>query len=105
METNGHAIADIDAEETRDWLDSLDSVVRADGAERARFLIQRLLQEAGRVGASPPLTGPTPYTHQTVRTPLPYGSPSAPACVASLRTFEAMIPSGNAGTVTISCPS
>ena len=63
METNGHAIADIDAEETRDWLDSLDSVVRADGAERARFLIQRLLEEAGRVGASPPLTGPTPYVN------------------------------------------
>jgi pyruvate dehydrogenase E1 component len=63
METNGQAIADIDAEETRDWLDSLDSVVRADGAERARFLIQRLLEEAGRVGASPPLTGPTPYVN------------------------------------------
>ena len=60
-EGNGKAIADIDAEETRDWIDSLDSVVREDGAERARFLIERLLEEAGRVGASPPLTGPTPY--------------------------------------------
>ena len=29
LEGNGKAIADIDAEETREWLDSLDSVVRA----------------------------------------------------------------------------
>ena len=40
------------------------------------------------------LTGPTPYTHQTVRTPLPYGSPSAPACVMSDRTFAAITGSG-----------
>src|SRR5439155_12640469 len=50
-------------------------------------------------------TGPTPNTHQTVRTPLPYGSPSAPAWVASERTFAARTPSGNAGTLTISVPS
>jgi len=36
LDSNGRATADIDAEETRDWLDSLDSVVREDGAERAR---------------------------------------------------------------------
>ena len=51
------------------------------------------------------LTGPTPKTHHTVRTPLPYGSPSAPACVTSLRTFDASTPSGNAGTTTFSVPS
>ena len=50
------------------------------------------------------MTGPTPYTHQTVRTPLPYGSPSAPACVMSLRTFAAITGSGKAGTVTSSRP-
>ena len=64
------------------------------------------------IGASLPpacskviFTGPTPYTHQTVRTPLPYGSPSAPACVVSVRTFAARTPSGNAGTLTDSVPS
>ena len=50
------------------------------------------------------LTGPTPNTHQTVRTPLPYGSPSAPACVICVRTFAALTGSGNAGTVTCSVP-
>ena len=49
-------------------------------------------------------TGPTPDTHQIVRTPLPYGSPSAPACVMSERTFAAVTGCGNAGTVTFSWP-
>src|SRR5215212_4950983 len=49
-------------------------------------------------------TGPTPKTHQTVRMPLPYGSPSAPACESSERTFAASTGSGNAGTVTRSVP-
>ena len=60
-EANGRATTDIDAEETRDWLESLDSVLRNDGADRARFLLERLVAQAGRVGASPPLGGTTPY--------------------------------------------
>ena len=46
------------------------------------------------------LAGPTPYTHQTVRTPLPYGSPSAPTCVICVRTSAASTAFGKAGTVT-----
>jgi pyruvate dehydrogenase E1 component len=65
-ETNGKATADIDAQETTEWLDSLDSVIRHDGAERARFLMERLVEQAGRVGASPPLGGTTPYVN-TIR--------------------------------------
>ena len=50
-------------------------------------------------------TGPTPHTHQIVRTPLPYGSPSAPPdCVMSERTFAASTGAANAGTVTDSTP-
>ena len=40
--TNSRSTTDIDAEETRDWLDSLDSVLRHDGADRARFLLERV---------------------------------------------------------------
>ena len=36
-EANGRATTDIDTEETRDWLESLDSVLRNDGADRARL--------------------------------------------------------------------
>jgi pyruvate dehydrogenase E1 component len=71
LETNGRAIADIDAEETRDWLDSLDAVVRHDGGERARFLIERLAERAGRAGVSLPLGGNTPYVNT-----IPAGSES-----------------------------
>jgi pyruvate dehydrogenase E1 component len=63
METNGKATADIDAEETREWLDSLDSVLRHDGTERATFLIERLVEHAGRVGASLPRVGSTAYVN------------------------------------------
>ena len=62
-EANGRATTDIDAEETREWLESLDSVLRNDGADRARFLLERLVAQAGRVGASPPLGGTTPYVN------------------------------------------
>jgi pyruvate dehydrogenase E1 component len=63
MDTNGKATTDIDTEETRDWLESLDSVLRNDGTDRARFLLERLVAQAGRVGASPPLGGTTPYVN------------------------------------------
>ena len=47
-EANGRATTDIDAEETREWLEALDSVLRNDGAERARFLLERLIAQARR---------------------------------------------------------
>jgi pyruvate dehydrogenase E1 component len=65
-ETNGKATADIDVQETSEWLDSLDSVVRFEGADRARFLLERLVEQAGKVGASPPLGRTTPYVN-TIR--------------------------------------
>ena len=62
-------------------------------------------------GAAPPpacwnsiFTGPTPATHQIVRVPLPYGSPSAPAWVITVLTRAAVTGFGNAGTETCSCP-
>ncbi len=49
-------------------------------------------------------TGPTPYTHHTVRTPLPYGSPIAPAWLSSDCTAAARTGCGNAGTVIVCVP-
>jgi pyruvate dehydrogenase E1 component len=92
LDSNGKATADIDADETRDWLDSLDSVVRADGADRARFLVERLVEQAGRVGASPPLTGPTPYVNTIPPSedpPYP-GDPSLERKVRNLIRWNAM---------------
>ena len=82
-ETNGRATTDIDTEETRDWLESLDSVLRNDGADRARFLLERLVAQAGRVGASPPLGG-----HDAVRQHDP-GRPGAASTRATWRSSGA----------------
>jgi pyruvate dehydrogenase E1 component len=92
LDGNGKSTVDIDAEETRDWLESLDSVVRVDGAERARFLVERLLEQAGRVGASPPQTGTTPYVN-TIPASLdpPYpGDPDVEQRVRNLIRWNAM---------------
>jgi len=50
--------ADMDPVETREWLESLDSVVSRDGVERARFLVECLIEHARRKHAVPegPLT-------------------------------------------------
>ena len=52
----GHAFepgGDLDAVETREWLDALGEVVRRDGPDRARYLIERLISEARETGAEP----------------------------------------------------
>jgi pyruvate dehydrogenase E1 component len=53
---------DADPGETREWLEALDSVIGAAGEERARFLLQRLLDHAYR--RTVPLPAPTtPYVN------------------------------------------
>ena len=47
---------DIDPQETREWLESLDGVLDLAGAERARFLISCLQDRARGRGVA--LTGP-----------------------------------------------
>jgi pyruvate dehydrogenase E1 component len=57
------ASTDIDALETAEWLDSLESVLEHDGTERASFLLERLIGRASRAGAHVPLGGATPYVN------------------------------------------
>ena len=57
------ASTDIDALETREWLESLDSVLEHDGPDRANFLLDRLAGRASRAGAHLPLGGQTPYVN------------------------------------------
>nr|VFJ62561.1 MAG: pyruvate dehydrogenase E1 component [Candidatus Kentron sp. DK] len=54
-------ITDIDPIETREWLESLQAVLNREGAERAHFLLESLLAEAGRVGIPLPDSRNTPY--------------------------------------------
>jgi pyruvate dehydrogenase E1 component len=57
------ATPDIDVQETREWLESLDSVLEHDGPARANFLLERLAGRASRVGAYVPFSGASPYVN------------------------------------------
>ncbi|HSW70167.1 MAG TPA: pyruvate dehydrogenase (acetyl-transferring), homodimeric type [Gammaproteobacteria bacterium] len=50
---------DIDPTETKEWLDALASLIKYEGRERANFIIEQLLNAAGKTGLTGTLT--TPY--------------------------------------------
>jgi pyruvate dehydrogenase E1 component len=54
-------MTDLDPLETREWLDALDSVLVFDGADRATFLLDELLDGARRSGVPVPYSANTPY--------------------------------------------
>ena len=58
MASDGH---DHDPSETKEWLDSIESVIREEGIERARYLLERLSECATRDGMPLPYTMTTPY--------------------------------------------
>jgi len=53
--------SDIDPVETKEWLDSLDAVLKSDGIDRADYLLKKLIDEAYKEGSNKPLTRITPY--------------------------------------------
>ncbi|MEM7280812.1 MAG: pyruvate dehydrogenase (acetyl-transferring), homodimeric type [Pseudomonadota bacterium] len=52
---------DFDPLETQEWVESIDSVLRVHGAERAHFLIEQLVDHARRSGAHLPYSPNTAY--------------------------------------------
>ena len=52
---------DPDPEETQDWLESIDSVLRVHGAERAHYLLECMIDYARRSGAYLPYSPNTAY--------------------------------------------
>ena len=72
--TRGAAANDIDAEETREWLDALSAVIASEGSERAHFLVEQLIDHARQAGIDVPFSANTAYlntipTDQEERTP------------------------------------
>src|ERR687888_606740 len=52
-----HQLPDIDPQETQEWIESLDELVRTAGPERARFVLYKLLKRARMLHVGlPPLT-------------------------------------------------
>jgi len=52
---------DVDANETREWLSSLDYVLKSKGPDRVKFLLEQLLDKAAEDGVQLPPQTSTPY--------------------------------------------
>lgn len=54
---------DVDPIETQDWLESLDSLIREEGVERAQFIIEQVISQARSGGVSLPTGITTDYVN------------------------------------------
>ncbi|MGH8274317.1 MAG: pyruvate dehydrogenase (acetyl-transferring), homodimeric type, partial [Gammaproteobacteria bacterium] len=75
---------DLDPDETREWLDSLRSVIAAEGLPRAHYLIENLIDQARRSGAYLPYTPNTAY----LNTIAPSAQPQYPGDLELERRIE-----------------
>ncbi len=77
---------DFDPQETREWLEALDDVIAKRGEERAKFLLQRLLDQAYR--RTVPLPSPTtPYINTIPR----HEQPTYPGDLRLEKRIEALL--------------
>ena len=83
---------DVDPQETAEWLDSLEAVIRFQGPERARYILDTLLQVAARAGAKLPSGITTPYvnTIPTSEQPLFPGDRGLERRIKSIVRWNAM---------------
>ncbi len=58
-----HQLPDVDPQETKEWLDSLDAVAAAGGRTRARYILAKLLERAHELQLGAPPTVNTPYVN------------------------------------------
>jgi pyruvate dehydrogenase E1 component len=78
--------ADIDTTETGEWLDALDAVVEHDGLDRAKHLLNRVVERAQHAGSGPIGTLNTPYVN-TIPASLDEPIPGDPALERRVRTL------------------
>ena len=67
-----HQLPDIDPTETREWLESLNTVIDVHGKPRARFLLSQLLGRANARQVGFPATVSTPYVNTIPREQEPW---------------------------------
>jgi pyruvate dehydrogenase E1 component len=80
-------LEDLDPVETQEWLESIDSVLKAHGPERAHFILERLIDYTRRSGAYLPFKPNTAYVNS-----IPTGrEPEYPGNRALERRIEAYI--------------
>jgi pyruvate dehydrogenase E1 component len=78
--------ADVDAVETSEWLEALDAVVAHDGPERARELLQRVVERAQHSGTGPIASLNTSYVN-TIPVEREEKLPGDPALERRLRSI------------------
>ena len=54
---------DIDPQETQEWLDAMDAVLKQEGVARAHYLLEKLIDKARRNGANLPYSANTAYVN------------------------------------------
>src|SRR5258706_1513671 len=79
-------LQDIDPLETREWVDSLDSLLAVEGPERAHFILEELVEKARRSGAYLPYHPNTAYLN-TIPPHLEEHSPGDQEMEARLRSL------------------
>jgi pyruvate dehydrogenase E1 component len=84
---------DVDAQETREWLEALEAVVEHDGAERADELLGAVYADARRRGLTPAGDLSTPYINSIPPDEQPEmpGDPEVERRLASLIRWNAMV--------------
>ncbi len=78
---------DIDALETKEWLEALESVVRTEGVERAQFLLEQVLEQARLDGVAMP----TGITTNYINTIPPQQEPAYPGDVNLEKRIRSII--------------
>ena len=77
---------DNDIQETQEWLESLNSVIEAQGTERAHYLIEMLIDQARRSGSNLPYNATTAYVN-TIPTHLQQKHPGNPEIEWKIRSI------------------
>ncbi len=78
---------DVDHQETLEWLEAIEGVLQADGADRAHFLLEQMIDKLRRSGANLPHSSNTAYVN-TIPTHL---QASLPGDVGVERRIRALI--------------
>jgi len=79
-------LPDIDAIETQEWVDALESVIENEGVERAHFLLEQMIDKARRTGANLPYSANTAYVN-TIPTHLEAPLPGDAAIEDRIRSY------------------
>ena len=86
MAVADQVIDDLDAGETGEWLEAIDSVLAHDGPDRARHILTRVVERAQQAGAGSIATLNTPYVN-TIAPEREAELPGDPALERRLRSI------------------